>query len=67
MARYHFVVRASDHSHDDPEGLVLSDHHAAREHGHRVVRELKEGHYHPPGATLDVVDETGRIIHSIPF
>jgi hypothetical protein len=67
MPRYHFVVHAPDHHHDDPDGSVLPDPQAAKEHGHRLIRELKEGDYHPPGATLQVVDETGQLIHSIPF
>jgi hypothetical protein len=41
MPRYHFVVRVSDHTHDDHEGVHLPNHEAAREHGDRIVRELK--------------------------
>jgi hypothetical protein len=47
--------------------MILSGPNAAKEHGHRVVRELKEGGYHPLGAILHVLDETGETIHSIPF
>jgi hypothetical protein len=67
VPRYHFVVHAPDHKHDDPFGTVLPGRGAAKEHGHRIVRELKEGGYDPPGATLHVLDETGEPIHSIPF
>jgi hypothetical protein len=67
MPRYHFVVYAPDQKQDDPHGLILPGPLAAKEYGHRVVRELKEGGYHPPGATLHVLDETGKTIHSIPF
>ena len=67
MPRYHFVVRTPDHTHDDPDGVPLPNHTAAREHGHRIVRELREGGYSPDDATLLVRDETGQIITSIPF
>jgi hypothetical protein len=67
MPRYHFVVRAPDHTHDDPDGVHLPDHEAARDHGHRIVRELNEGGYHPGNAALVIHDETGQTVHSIPF
>jgi hypothetical protein len=67
VPRYHFVVHAQDHKHDDPLGTFLSGHEAAREHGHRIVRELKEGGYDPPGTILHVLDEHGQTIHSVPF
>jgi hypothetical protein len=41
MPRYHFVIHAPDQSHDDPEGMMLPDRDAAKEHGHRVVGETK--------------------------
>jgi uncharacterized protein DUF6894 len=67
--RYHFVVQAPapDHNHDDPDGMVLSGPNAAKEHARRVVRELKEGGYDPEGATLIVLDESGKTIHSVAF
>jgi hypothetical protein len=67
MPLYRFLVRASDHTHDDPLGTVLPGHGSAREHAHRIIRELKDGGYDPPGATLVVTDESGETIHSIPF
>jgi hypothetical protein len=63
MPRYHFVVRVSDHTHDDHEGVHLPNHEAAREHGDRIVRELREDGYHD--AALVIHDETGLLIHSI--
>jgi hypothetical protein len=45
MPRYHFVVRAPDHTHDDPDGTHFPNHDTAREHGHRIVRELADGGY----------------------
>ena len=67
MAYYHFVVRTSDHTHDDPHGTHFPNHEAAREHGHRIVRELSEGGYNPANAALLIQDETRQTIHSIPF
>jgi len=67
IPRYYFVVRAQDQEHADPDGIVLAGPNTAREHGHRVVRELKQGGYHPPGAILHVQDESGETIHRIPF
>ena len=54
--RYYFVGRTADHSHDDPHGTDLADHHAARAYAYRIVQELREGGYHPPGATMAVRD-----------
>jgi hypothetical protein len=65
VPRYHFVVRAPDHTLDDPDGIDFPNHQAAREHGHRVVRELREDG-HQDGALL-VHDERGQIIQSIPI
>ena len=67
MPRYHFVVRAPDHTHDDPDGVQLPSHEAARDEAHRIVRELKEDGYHPENAVLLIHDETGQTVHSIPF
>ena len=67
MPRYHFVVRAPDHTHDDPDGMNLPNHEAARDQGHRIVRELTEDGYRPGDAALVIQDETGQTVHSIPF
>jgi len=67
MPRYHFVVRAPDHTHDDPDGVHLPNHEAATEQAHRIVRELTEDGYRPGDAALVIQDETGQIVHSIPF
>jgi len=50
MARYNFVVRAPDHTHDDPDGMHLPSLEAARAQGDRIVRELKDGGYQPADA-----------------
>ena len=65
--RYHFVVRALDHTHDDPDGMHLPNHEAARDQGHRIVRELTEEGCRPGDAALVIQDETGQIVHSITF
>lgn len=67
LVRYHFIIRAPDDAHDDPEGVMLPGTIAARAYGHRIVRELKEGGYDPPGAVLHVQDETGQTIHCVAF
>jgi len=67
MPRYHFVVRAPDHTHDDPDGTHFPNHDTAREHGHRIVRELADGGYKPGDAVLLVQDETRQTVHSITF
>jgi len=65
MPRYHFVVSAPEHTHDDSDGAQFPNHEAAREHGHRIVRELTEDGYQD--GVLLVHDERGQIVHSIPF
>ena len=67
MPRCHFVVHAADHSHDDPDGLILPNPDDAREYGRRIIGELKHSGYHPHGAMLRVLDENGQTVHSIPF
>jgi hypothetical protein len=65
VPRYHFVVRAPDQTLDDQDGIHFPNHQAAREHGHRIARELREAG-HQDGVLL-VHDETGQIVQSIPF
>jgi hypothetical protein len=67
VACYHFVVHEPDRTHDDPDGTHFPSHEAAREHGYRIVRELREGGYNPANAALLIQDETGQIVHSIQF
>jgi len=67
MPRYHFVFCAPDQTHDDPDGTHFPNYEAARDHGHQIVRELKEDSYQPGEASLVIHDETGRIVHSITF
>jgi hypothetical protein len=47
--------------------MHFQNHEAATEHGHRIVRELREDGYNPGDAALLIQDETRQVIHSIPF
>jgi len=67
MPRYHFLIEFPDHTLDDPDGQNFPDSNAAIEHGHRIVRELREGGDYSPGAVLHVRDEAGQPIHSMPI
>jgi hypothetical protein len=67
MPCYHFVVRAAEYTLDDQDGEHFSDYGAATEHGHRIVRELREDGYNPGNAALLIQDDTGQTVHSIPF
>jgi len=68
MPRYHFVVRTPDHTHDDPDGMDFPNLEAAKEHGHRIVRELREEDGYTPGdSPLLIQDETRETLHSISF
>jgi hypothetical protein len=67
MPRYYFVIRAEDHTRLDPNGMILAGPHTATEHARRIINELKATGYDPPSAILDVINETGHTIRSIPF
>ena len=67
MPLYYFTIDASDHGYSDGCGTVLSHNEAAREYAHRVMRELMEGEHPTLGATMDVKDEAGHTVYSIPF
>ena len=67
MPLYHFLVHAPDYTDDDPDGMQLPNQQVAINHGHRIVRDLDEGGYHPGNAALVIQDETGQTVHSIPF
>ena len=62
VPRGHFVVCEPDYTDDDPDGMHLPNHDAAKDHGDRIVRELKDGGYCPGNAALVTHDD-----HSIPF
>jgi len=52
---------------DDPHGRELPDHQASHAYAHRIIRELKEDNYRPPGATMIVLDQAGNTVNSISF
>jgi hypothetical protein len=65
--RYFFVIRWPDRNDDDGEGTLFLSRSAARAYAERIIRELKEaGGYDDPGLMI-VKDDTGKVIHSIPF
>lgn len=66
MARYYFIIDVPDHTYDDPEGEQFLSQEAAREYGHRIIRELTEGGFEA-GAVLRITDESGQTVHSTPF
>jgi hypothetical protein len=66
MPRYHFVVHAPDHRHDDRYGTRLPDHDAARDYAIRIARELKEDGY-TPGTVVIVQDDGRNTIHAVPL
>ena len=66
MLLYYFVIHASDHKDDDPDGTDLPNHQAAHAYAHRIIRELKEADYRPLGAMMIVLDQAGNTIHPIP-
>jgi NAD(P)-dependent dehydrogenase (short-subunit alcohol dehydrogenase family) len=66
MRRYRFIIHAADYTYDDPDGEPFLCEWAAREHGHRIIRELKEGGF-DLSAVLHVTNEKGVTVHSVPF
>lgn len=60
------VFRAADHTYDDPDGEPFVNERAARDHGRRIIRELREGGF-DLSAVLHVTNEKGVTIHSMPF
>lgn len=67
MPLYYFIIAMPGHTYDDPEGVHLPSDGAAMDYGRRVVLELKEGDFESAGAELQIRDENGQTIHSIPF
>jgi hypothetical protein len=67
MPRFYFIIDVPDHTYDDPDGMRFLNHEAAKEFGHQIIRELKDGGFESAGAVLYVTDESGHTIHSVPF
>jgi hypothetical protein len=67
MPRYHFIIDVPDHTYDDPDGANFPGDGAAKDFGHQLIYELKEGGFESAGAILRVTDESGQTVHSIPF
>jgi phage replication-related protein YjqB (UPF0714/DUF867 family) len=66
MPQYRFIIHVTDHTYDDPDGEHFLSDGAAKDHGHRIARELKEDGF-DPSAVRRVKDERGLTVHSIPF
>jgi hypothetical protein len=66
MRRYRFVIHASDHTYDDPDSEPFISEAAAKDHGRRIIRELREDGF-DPSSVLHVTNENGVTVHSIPF
>lgn len=66
MPCYRFVIHTSDCTYDDPDGELFLSEEAARDHARRIIRELREDGF-DPSSVLDVTDERGCTVHSIPF
>jgi hypothetical protein len=66
MGRYYFIIRAADHTYDDPDGEPFTSEVAAKDHAHRIIRELRADGF-DLSSVLRVTNETGATIHSIPF
>lgn len=66
MPYYRFIIQASDYTYDDREGEPFLSEEAARDYGHRVIRELRQDGFDPSSVML-VTDERGCTVHSIPF
>ena len=71
MPIYRFVVVDSDHEYDPSVRWIhLPDEEAALRYGHLLIREFKSsGRYPdtPPLARLEVKDDMGEPLISIPF
>ena len=55
-------LRQPDHTHDDPDGMHLPNHDAAKDHGNRIVHELKDGGYCPGNAALHRKSENSKLV-----
>jgi len=71
MGLYYFHLRDGDDLLLDPEGCRLPDLRAVAERAMRIARSLLsmdvlEGRL-PLAMRIDVADETGALIHSLPF
>jgi hypothetical protein len=66
MGRYYFIIRAPDHTYDDPDGESFVSEQAARDYGYRVIRELKADGF-DLSSVLYVTNEKGVTIDSVPF
>lgn len=69
MPRYFFVLCGPDgERHDDKYGTELAQKADAVSYGQRIVRELvNAGGYDGPDWSLQITDDTGQSIATLPF
>ena len=68
MPQYFFKIRGAEHASNDDEDARFDDDAAALEHACRIVRELKaSGGYDDPRLVVDVTNEVGGRVLSVPF
>ncbi|MCB5176629.1 DUF6894 family protein [Microvirga lenta] len=72
MPRYYFRLWRGFKCEEDPEGMELSDVHAAQAEASRVIQELlqdwSDGDPEPlDRMSFEIVDEKGRTLLTVPF
>jgi hypothetical protein len=68
MPQYFFKIRGAEHAYNDDIGAFFDDDAAALDHVCRMVRELRaNGGYDDPRLVMDVMNELGSRVLSVPF
>jgi hypothetical protein len=68
MPQYFFKIRGAEVGHNDEISVGLRDDAAALDHACRMVRELRAGGaYNDPRLVIDVLNELGARVLSLPF
>jgi hypothetical protein len=68
MPQYFFKIRGAEVEHNDEIGAALRDDAAALDHACHMVRELKAGgRYNDPRLVVEVLNELGTRVLSLPF
>ena len=68
MPQYFFKIRGAEVGHNDEIGAPFDDDAAALDHACHIVRELRaSGRYDDPRLVVDVWNDLGRRVLSVPF
>jgi len=68
MPQYFFKIRGAEHAYNDDIGVPFDDDAAALDYACRIVRELRaSGGYDDPQLVVDVTNEVGGRVLSVPF